>query len=287
MKGRSIVVYEATYPKKNENNHTTHKRFLDQLKALLPSFVKPVIVTDAGFRGPWFNYIIKLGWDFVGRLRNKNAVCLDGESTWCLSSEYVEQATAKPAYIGHGLLTHDGKIPVNFVVYRGKNQERHRLNRYKKRSLCGMSKRHSQAAKEPWVLVTSLNAAKLNPVLIVNIYRQRMRIEENIRDTKCPHYGLGLKNSLTLSPQRMNILLLIGAIANFIAWLAGLFIKSIGKAADFQAHSAKFTSALSYVFLGRRVLKKKLPMSQVQFESTLEMLAQNAVLVQQEIHHYG
>ena len=150
-----------------------------------------------------------------------------------------------------------------------------------------MSKRHSQAAKEPWVLVTSLNAAKLNPVLIVNIYRQRMRIEENIRDTKCPHYGLGLKNSLTLSPQRMNILLLIGAIANFIAWLAGLFIKSIGKAADFQAHSAKFTSALSYVFLGRRVLKKKLPMSQVQFESTLEMLAQNAVLVQQEIHHYG
>ena len=286
MKGRSIVVYEASYPKKKENNHATHKAFLDQLKALLPASVKPVIVTDAGFRGPWFGCIIKLGWDFVGRLRNKNAVCVEGTSIWCLSSEYFKQATAKPTYRGCGLLTQDGKIPVNLVVYRGKNKERHRLNHYKKRSLCGMSQRHSLAAKEPWVLVTSLNTAKLNPVLIVNIYRQRMRIEENIRDTKCPHYGLGLKNSLTQSHQRMNILLLIGAIANFIAWIAGLFIKSMGKASDFQAHSAKFTSALSYVFLGRRALKKRILMSSVEFETTLDMLFQCALQVQQEIHLY-
>lgn len=74
MKGRSIVVYEESYPKNKENNHTTHKAFLNQLKALLPTSVKPVIVTDAGFRAPWFSYILQIGWDFVGRLRNKNAV---------------------------------------------------------------------------------------------------------------------------------------------------------------------------------------------------------------------
>ncbi|PWY53793.1 hypothetical protein DGG96_20420 [Legionella qingyii] len=64
----------------------------------------------------------------------------------------------------------------------------------------------------------------------------------------------------------MNILLLIALIVTFAAWLAGLFIKSIGKASDFQAHSAKVTSALSYVFLGIRGLNKKLYLTQSDFE---------------------
>jgi hypothetical protein len=96
----------------------------------------------------------------------------------------------------------------------------------------------------------------------------------------------GLKKSLTQSCQRMNILLLIAAIATFAAWLAGLFIKSIGKAADFQAQSAKFTSALSNVFLGRRVLKKGLKIIQEDFESALIMLYQCAFQAQQENPHY-
>jgi hypothetical protein len=83
-----------------------------------------------------------------------------------------------------------------------------------------------------------------------------MRIEENFRDSKCPHYGLGLKNSLTRTPKRMAILLLIAAIATFAAWLAGLISTLIGKARDFQAHSAKFTRSLSMVYLGREIIKK-------------------------------
>ncbi len=287
MHGRSFVIYEECHPKEKENNHTIHKAFLNQLKALLPHSARPIIVTDAGFRSPWFAYIIKLGWDFVGRLRHKNALYMEDTQQWTLSSDYFEQATPTPSYIGDGLLTHDGKVPVKLVLYKGKSKGRHLINRYKKRSHCGMSNRHSSAAKEPWVLVTSINKAKLNPVLIVNIYRQRMRIEENIRDTKCPQYGLGLKKSLTQSYQRMSILLLIAAIATFAAWLAGLFTKSIGKAADFQAQSAKFTSALSYVFLGRRVLKKGLAITQEQFENALNMLCQCPIQAQQENPHYG
>jgi len=287
MSGRSIVIYEECYPKKKENNHATHKTFLNKLKLLLPQSIKPIIVTDAGFRAIWFAHILQLGWNFVGRLRNKNAVCTDPKSDWHLSSAYFEQATAKPTYVGHRLLTQEGKVPVHLVLYKGKAKNRHGINNYKKRSLSGMSKRYSQAAKEPWLLATSLYQAQLNPVLIVNIYRQRMRIEENIRDTKSPHYGLGLKDSLTQCPQRMNILLLIGALATFAAWLAGLFIKSIGIAADFQAQSAKFTAALSIVFLGRRALKKKFTMHQHEFERALEMLYISTKLAQQEIHHYG
>lgn len=49
MSGRSMVIYEESHPKKKENNHATHKEFLNQLKKLLPSSVTPIIVTDAGF----------------------------------------------------------------------------------------------------------------------------------------------------------------------------------------------------------------------------------------------
>lgn len=286
MKGRSIVLYEESYPKKKENTHGTHKEFLNKLKTILPSNVKPVIVTDAGFRAPWFAHILKLGWDFVGRLRNKNLIFLDKTAAWTLSSTYFKQATSIPTYIDQGLLTEEGKIPAQFVLYKGRCRGRHRLNKNKKSSNSGKSKRYAKANKEPWFLVTSLQA-KEKPVLITNIYRQRMRIEENIRDTKCSHYGLGLKNSLTRCPQRMNILLLIAAIATFAAWLAGLFIKSNGKASDFQAHSAKITSALSTIFLGRRALKKGLAMSLEQFQNTLILLYQATLQVHREKPHYG
>ena len=286
MKGRSIVIFEKSYLKKMENNHATHKEFLNKLKSLLPSNVKPIIVTDAGFRAPWFSYILKLGWDFVGRLRNKNLIFLDKTAHWRLSSSYFEQATSIPTCIGQGLLTEEGKVPAQFVLFKGKNKGRHRLNKNKKISNSGKNKRYATANKEPWLLVTSLKA-KEKPVLITNIYRQRMRIEENIRDTKCSHYGLGLKNSLTCCPQRMDILLLIAAIATLAAWIAGLFTKSNGNASHFQAHSAKFTSALSYVFLGRRVLKKGLDITKEQFQYACLLLFNLVLFTQQEKPHYG
>ena len=99
-----------------------------------------------------------------------------------------------------------------------------------------------------------------------------MRIEENFRDTKCPHYGLGLKKSLTKEPQRMAILLLIAAIATFAAWLAGLITLMMGKASDFQAHSAKFTQSLSIVYLGREALRKGLMISKEQLINSLSKL---------------
>ena len=89
---------------------------------------------------------------------------------------------------------------------------------------------------------------------------------------------LGLKNSLTRAPERMNILLLIAAIATFAASIAEIITSSAGKAADFQAHSAKFTRSLSMVFLGREAIKKQLVVSKVQlnsaFKNLLEMIIQ-------------
>lgn len=286
VKGRSIVLYEECYPKKKENNHGVHQEFLKNLKAILPPCEAPIIVTDAGFRAPWFMAVRQMGWHFVGRLRNKNLVLMESTQTWQLSASFFEQATGTPSHLGHALLTEEKQVPIHLVLYKGKSKNRHKRNLNKKISASSKSKRYSKAAKEPWLLVTSLSQVRDNPNHIVNIYRQRMRIEENFRDTKCPHYGLGLKNSLTRTPERMAILLLIAAIATWAAWVVGLNTILTGKASDFQAHSAKFTHSLSIVYLGREAIKKQLVVSHWQLADALKILASMVIEAQLEKNVY-
>lgn len=271
LQGRSIVIYEECHPKSGENNHVVHKLFLNTLKEIVPESVTPVIVTDAGFRGLWFSHVLKLGWHFVGRLRNKNAIKLEGCSEWTLSKRLYEHATGKPKHLGTGVLTQKGQVPASFVLYKGKTKSRY----YKARSrrTGGGASKYVKSSHEPWVLVTSLSGDNIAKQT-VNIYRQRMRIEENFRDTKCTRYGFGLKESLTYKPERMKILLLIAAIATFACWLAGIFTREKGKASEFQAHSAKSTGILSLVFLGREALKFGLRIGKRQFEKTLNLLLQ-------------
>tara|TARA_B110001454_G_C12680735_1_gene417934 strand:- start:66 stop:1316 length:1251 start_codon:yes stop_codon:yes gene_type:complete len=286
VKGRSIVLYEECHPKKKENNHSVHLEFLKNLKTILPRCAPPVIVTDAGFRAPWFLAVREMGWNFVGRVRNRNLVQLEETKGWQLSASFFEQATGTPTYLGAALLTEEKKVPVHIVLYKGKSKHRHKRNLNKKICATAKSKKHSKAGKEPWLLVSSLPQAAENPNHIVNIYRQRMRIEENFRDTKSPHYGLGLKNSLTRDPLRMAILLLIAAIATWCAWLAGISIKLAGNASDFQAHSAKFTQSLSLVYLGREAIKKQLISSPLQLCNALNQLAAMVIDTQLEKEVY-
>ncbi|MDF1646532.1 MAG: IS4 family transposase [Legionellaceae bacterium] len=283
LQGRSIVIYEECHPKSGENNHATHKSFLNNLKAILPKRVAPVIVTDADFRGLWFSHVLKLGWHFVGRLRNKNAVKLSGSSEWVMSKRLHVDATENPKYLGESMLTKKGQVPASFVLYKGKPKPRKYKSRV--RQTGRNTRTHKQSVHEPWLLVTSLSEGQVARQA-VNIYRQRMRIEENFRDTKCTRYGLGLKDSLTYTPERMRILLLIAAIATFACWLAGIFTREKGKAPDFQAHSAKSTGILSLVYLGKEALKAGMRIGKRQFEKTLNLLFQLSAAVQLESAAY-
>ena len=285
MEGRSIVIYEECYFKEKENNHATHKAFLNKLKALLPPCVKPVIVTDAGFRGPWFKHILKIGWDFVGRLRNNNAIQFVESSDWMLSKDLYKDATGTPTFLGEGLLTKTGKVPVHVISYKGKSHSRHKLNQNKKRCESSKSNQYAAAHKEPLLLVTSLKMTGNMATKVVTIYSQRMRIEENIRDTKSSKYGFGLGQSRTRSIERMKVLLLIAAIATFACWLAGLATKTNGRAADYQAHSSKYTKVLSMVYLGREVLKKGIRIGMRELRKMLLLLLEMSAAVQREILH--
>lgn len=260
VKGRGIVVYEEVHPKKKENNHTVHKAFLTKLRDVLPASAKPIIVTDAGFRAIWFNEIQKMGWDYVGRLRNKNLVTLFNVDDWKMSKELYLCSSNTPKYLGEGLLTKRTALRCKFIVFKGKKKKRRQYNKNGSECKSTKSKRYSKAQKEPWLLVTSLKTSNTLAKKVVRIYRERMQIEENFRDTKDRRYGFGLNESGTKATERMEILLLVAAIATLLCWVVGVFVKHKNYAANYQAHSAKFTTALSIVYLGCEVLRKPLQM---------------------------
>lgn len=54
IKGRSITLYERTFPLVLQGTQTAHNQFLNELHKVLPDNITPLIVTDAGFRNPWF-----------------------------------------------------------------------------------------------------------------------------------------------------------------------------------------------------------------------------------------
>ena len=68
MNGRSATRMKR-YRLASKDKRRTHQAFLRQLQAVLPVGCRPIIVTDAGFRTPWFQQVEALGWDWVGRIR--------------------------------------------------------------------------------------------------------------------------------------------------------------------------------------------------------------------------
>jgi hypothetical protein len=75
--GRPISLYQEVHSIKTKEKRATHNTFLTRLKALISDKVIPIIVTDAGFKVPWFRQLLKLEWDFVGRTRQPNSFSLD------------------------------------------------------------------------------------------------------------------------------------------------------------------------------------------------------------------
>ena len=67
---RAITTYKGVHSIGRHNSSKTHRRFLNQLHSVLPEGCRSIVVTGAGFWGPWFRDVDALGSDRVGRMRN-------------------------------------------------------------------------------------------------------------------------------------------------------------------------------------------------------------------------
>jgi hypothetical protein len=102
--GRTLTLLDRVVPLAQVANPKIERAFLRTLKNLLPPDVTPVIVTDAGFRAPWFRAVSAMGWTWVGRLRHrtyvKPAAAPDEPGAWIGCKQLYPLASHKPRALG-------------------------------------------------------------------------------------------------------------------------------------------------------------------------------------------
>lgn len=253
--GRTLILYEEVYPENKKDSAKANKTFLKNLANILPTDCRPIVVTDAGFRNPWFKEVLKLGWDFVGRVRNKTQVkAVTGY--WKACKELYQRATLKAQYIGKYLLAKSNPLSCHLYLMKGKRKYRKKKNLKGHKVRCSSSLKHAKRNKEPWLITTSLSNASAQKV--INIYKLRMCIEQGFRDIKNRRHGFCLRETRSKSVERLSILLLIAALATFIVCIYGKAIQLLKIQHQYQTNSIKHRIVLSWFFLGILAIKQKI-----------------------------
>lgn len=250
--GRAVSLYEQVYPFKQYNSPRTHREFLLALKSILPEGCKPIIVTDAGFRGPWFRAVESHGWDWVGRIRNKIKYYREETGRWRFTDSLYKEATTRIRHIGEVSLSRRHRYRFRMYLVRAYAPSLGRPRRRRsKQPNAGLYRRLHRA---PWLLATSLPHGKGSARRIKQLYAQRMQIEETFRDMKSRRWGFGLRYARCNSARRLEVLLLIGALASLVLWLVGLCGRALNWSRRLQANTERRKRVLSTVFIGQQLL---------------------------------
>ena len=254
VEGRSLTLIEEIHPISTKEKPSVHKRFMERLKSILPYDCRPIIVTDAGFRVPWFELIKSLNWDFVGRVRNKTFCFGKHDNDWHPVKDLYQLATTTPKCLGSYQMSRRTPIDCVMVVVRKRKRGRKDLIATGERARHSKhSRTHAAREKEPWLLATSLSSINVAKK-VVKVYQSRMQIEESFRDLKT---GLNFNASNTRQRQRLDVLLLIAVIAQFVLFIVGAIVKQRGLHRRYQANSLKDKKILSYQFVGLRAVKDR------------------------------
>jgi len=253
--GRSMVCYQEVHPQEHENNTEAQNRFLDNLHAVLPDNVRPIILTDAIFSTLWFKKIKSLHWDFIGRVRTNRGNYFHNEK-WNKVEDAYERATTEPSCLGPVFLTKKNKFPCRLIVYKKILQGRKKKNAKGQLAKGSYEKVQSKGAREPWVLATSLSENNASPKIIVQNYACRMQIEEEFRDSKSSRFGFGLEDSGTRIYARLNVLLIINLLASVFCWVIACATVKKNQHVNYHATSSKKPNLLSAITLGKRVYRK-------------------------------
>ncbi len=281
LEGRAMTLYEEVHKLGTKEKPATHRTFLTRLKNILPPTCRPIIVSDAGFRTPWFKQVSKLGWDWVGRVRNRHMLRRDEDSPWFDSKQLHADATSTPTLLGSMQMTRNQPIHCRFVLYKGKPKKRSKLTCEGKRARSAHSEQCARREREPWLLASSLPVSAKLARGIVALYRARMQIEEAFRDVKSVRFGIGFELSLTRSAQRLQVLLLIAMITHFVLWLLGMAARNSGQHTNYQANTITHRNVLSAIYLGLRVANDK------RFEFNLSELPDIALVLWAMVQKHG
>jgi Transposase DDE domain len=268
--GRSLPLYNQVFPRRHVGSPRLHKQFLRELAAVIPNDCRPILVTDAGFRTPWFDAVAALGWDFIGRIRDTTKVLTsDG---WISSKSLHRLATGKPRDFEWQWLPRYKPRPYRLVLSSAP-----KLKGRKRRTRSGnvghntTDIKSSSAAREPWLLATSLSCGCR---AVLRAYGLRMQIEQSFRDAKNHRHGWALHHARSKDPKRLAVLLLIASLAAVVVQLVGRAAAQCGLRRHFQANTITHRRVLSFFVLGRNVLRRGLSLPLFSLLQAIEGMAE-------------
>jgi hypothetical protein len=269
--GRSLTLYEEVHTIRTKEKPKTHATFLAHLATMLPNNCRPIIFTDAGFRIPWFELVASMGWDYLGRVRNRTHCRNSDAANWKPIKTLYAIATATAKELGIYQLGELNNFTTRFVIYHRPPKGR------KDKTANGVNARQSKRSrscanreKEPWLIATSLSSQVAKPKAVVKMYATRMQIEEAFRDVKT---GLGMNQSRTRNIRRLRVLFMIAALAQFVLYLTGLAVKAAGKHYRYQANSIKHRNVLSNQMIGLRAYRdRRLTLKKEHWQQAIDML---------------
>lgn len=244
--GRAFTLFEMAY--KNGTLKKIWGTFLQKLGKILPEEKgRVIIITDAGFHNKWFQLVRKQKWDFIGRIRqDKNYTTSDEKTYPCKFLHKI--ATSKPTHHGTVFLSkksHNKAVICDLYSVKKKPKRRKMKTKLGKVKQGSYSKTIAKGQKEPWILASSLPKTGFNSDQIVRLYSFRMQIEQSFRDIKNNKYGFNFKHTLTRSIKRLNNLLLIAAIVNFIVWSVGVLAEQKQWHFKCQSNTSRLCNILS------------------------------------------
>ncbi|MGH8641908.1 MAG: IS4 family transposase [Burkholderiales bacterium] len=254
--GRALTLYEEIHSLRHFANPRVHRAFLAKLKALLPKGVKPILITDAGFRAPWFKAVNSLGWHWIGRIRNRTYLRAQGAATWIGCKRLYRHAGPRPQALGAHEVVRSN--PVTCHLYLIKRPKKHRIHKsvFGQRLHGNQSLKQARAQREPWLLAASPLLGHLKAAQIINHFAARMQIEEAFRDLKCARYGLGFAFNLSRSRERLAALLLIALLSFFVLWLIGQQALARGLQFHHQSNTRRSRPVLSLFNLACLIVRR-------------------------------
>lgn len=230
--GRTLPVLDMVFPGREAGSPVAEQRFLQRLKQIVPETVTPLVVTDAGFRSPWFRAVSQLGWSWLGRLRHNTLVkptTAHDKHDWVPSRMLYELTGGAPRDLGLMDTARDNPWVCRVVLYRKAAKGRKHRSRRGEVVRGTQSRQAAARERDPWLLLAS-PSLQLSARQLVALYARRMQIELSFRDLKSHRYGQGFEDSLTRAGKRIEILLLVNALAAFACWLAGMASEATGMA---------------------------------------------------------
>jgi hypothetical protein len=247
--GRALPIYIEVHPLKKLGNVAVEKRFLCTLKTIIPTECRSVIVSDAGFKGPFFEAVLKQGWDFVGRIRGTaKAISSVGETI--AKEQFYARASTTPTALGSFGLFVKQQIPCRLVLVR----KRRRPGPKQPPPACKEECEMRQSALDPWLLATSMSDG--DAASIVALYARRMQIEETFRDAKNHRFGWSLGDVRLSTPQRTAVLLTLAALAILVVTVIGMAAEQRGAHRAYQANTEK-RRVLSFLVLATAILRRE------------------------------